>query len=359
MFTDDQPNDIQTGPPSADPRVQPPEISVVVTAHNEAERIAACLSAIAKQDYPMERVEIILVDDRSTDDTVERARTLGISGLRVLRLDEPPANLTARQAALHLGITEARGEIIMITDAGGRVPREWIRELTDHLAYRDGAVTGPVIFAGPGHAFNRFQTLDALVKMSFFDWANRRGLASGLYGANLALRRQAYLETGGFPVIGFAPAEDFALGAALHRTGWDIRYLTRPTVFNPTCRNLFGLVGRTRRRTRNGPPALTALNLGLSLTNLLLVALAVFGHGIWLVILAARYLAGLLAVTVTLLRYGSMQINRWVFIFEPLMTMLTLWAYLSNRIRPVWRWGGIRYGRNGPLEITDPAGSQT
>ncbi|MCL5269233.1 MAG: glycosyltransferase, partial [bacterium] len=304
------------------PENSQPEITIVVTAHNEAERIQACLRAIAEQDYPMERVEILLVDDRSTDDTVARAQEMGVTGLRVLRIDTPHATLTARQAALDLGITQARGEIVLVTDAGGRVPREWIRELADSLAYRDGAATGPVIFAGPGHAFNRYQTLDALVKLSFFEWAAGRGFATGLYGANLALRRQAYLETGGFLAIGFAPAEDFALGAALHRAGWDVRYLTRPAVLNPTCKSVSELVARARRRARSGPPALTAFNLWLPLTNLLLVILAVFGPAAWLVILTLRYLAGLALVAKAVVRYGPGLASPWILAYEPLMTLL-------------------------------------
>ena len=51
-----------------------PEITVLIAAHNEAERIEGCLHAVLEQDYPMERVEIVLVDDRSTDDTAARAR---------------------------------------------------------------------------------------------------------------------------------------------------------------------------------------------------------------------------------------------------------------------------------------------
>ena len=46
-----------------------PFVSIIVAAHNEAKNIAVCLDSLLNQDYPEEKMEIIIVDDRSTDDT--------------------------------------------------------------------------------------------------------------------------------------------------------------------------------------------------------------------------------------------------------------------------------------------------
>ncbi len=335
---------------------QQPEITVLVAAHNEAERIQACLNAIVKQDYPMERVEILLVDDRSTDDTVERALAMNIKGLRVLRIDTVPEKLTARQAALHEGMMEARGEIVLITDAGGRVPREWIRELSGHLGYRDGAATAPVLFAGPGHAFNRYQTVDSLVRFTLFRWAYMHKFISGLQGANMAVRREAYLETGGFPVIGFAPAEDLALASALMRANWSMRYLPGPAVLNPTCRSIFELVSRSRRRIHNTPPALTSVATICIVSNIILVLLALFGHGIWLSILLIRYVIGLLVIGVAVSQYGLHKLHYWILVYEPLMTLLGLWVFFSNLVKPQWQWGGLSYDKQGPTAAAGKSG---
>ena len=89
-----------------------PEITVLITAHNEAERIESCLRAVMSQDYPMERVEVLLVDDRSTDGTVGRVRSMGLEPVRILQIKDHPVGLTSRQAALDLGFTQAKGEIV-------------------------------------------------------------------------------------------------------------------------------------------------------------------------------------------------------------------------------------------------------
>jgi len=326
-----------------------PEITVLIAAHNEAERIEGCLHAVLEQDYPMERVEIVLVDDRSTDDTAARARRLGIERLRVLRIDEAPANLTARQAALDRGLIEARGEIVLITDAGARVPREWIRELTGHMGYRDAAVTAPVVFAGGGHFFTSIQTLDAVLTLTYYRWAARNHWHTGVLGANLALRREAYLEVGGFPAIGFAPDENIALCQALRARGWSIRYLDSPTVCNPACTRLPELMLRWRRKTRNGPAGLTLVTLGLILSNLALLGAALVLGGGWWVIVLLRYALGVVAIAGVVMQYGALNVAMAMVLFEPLMTLLGTWVYLSNLLVPRWRWAGVWYDRRGPL----------
>src|SRR5690606_27809843 len=68
-----------------------PRYSVVVTAHNAVGSIAACLASVAGQEGVAEgEVEIVLVDDRSTDGTAEAALSAGVPVLRLLRVDHPP-----------------------------------------------------------------------------------------------------------------------------------------------------------------------------------------------------------------------------------------------------------------------------
>jgi len=332
---------------------QPPEITVLITAHNEAEYIQSCLRSILSQDYPMERVEILLVDDRSNDETAARARTLDSEALRVLRIDNPPEKLTARQAALDLGFREARGEVVLVTDAGGRVPREWIREMTGHLGYRDGAATGPVVFAGGQPFLARFQTLEMLTTFTLLRWISRHGKAAGVIGANMAIRREAYLETGGFPTIGFALAEDLALGEALMRSGWSVRYLTGPSTLKPACETVREQIGRARRRAQKLAPTMKSLSLLLMFSNLLAGLLALIGlthvwphwGKFWVTLFLLRYALGMFAIGLNLTQYGAYDLLKWVWLFEPLITLQNLWVTLGNWIAPRWEWGGLTYDR--------------
>jgi cellulose synthase/poly-beta-1,6-N-acetylglucosamine synthase-like glycosyltransferase len=325
-----------------------PEITVLITAYNEAENIAGCLRALDEQDYPMERVEIVLVDDRSTDGTADRARALRLTSLRVLRVDQAPERLTARQGALDLGLREARGDVVLLCDANGRVPREWIREMTGHLSFRDGAVTGPVIYAGHRGLQGRMETLHSLIWFNLQSWAYRHGLGASLYGANLALRRDAYLETGGYETIGFAPAEDAALGAALRRAGWSLRYMTAPAVQDGASPTLLRFMARLRRHIHHCAPLMTALIVFVLLSNVALLGAAAWLGPLWFWLLLARYGVGCLMTGLGLARYGSLNLFHWIWLYEPVMTVLLLAAYLENAIQPRWRMGGLIYHRHGP-----------
>jgi len=126
-----------------------PRLSVLITAHNAAATIGPCLESIAKQvDVPAGGVEVVLVDDRSTDETSEAARAAGVDALRLIRIEHASdSNLTTRQVALGVGIRAARGEIIVITDADGIAEPDWVARMTAPIiAGEADGVAGPVHF---------------------------------------------------------------------------------------------------------------------------------------------------------------------------------------------------------------------
>ena len=339
-----------------EPATPKPEVTVLLIAHNIADQLDACLRSVLNQDYPMERVEILLVDDRSTDGTARAAEEMGIPSMRVLRIREAPQKLTAQQAALDLGIGEARGDVILITDADGRVPRDWIREMTGHLGWRDGAVTGPVIYAGGLPILTGLLTINRLAHLTMYRWLNRHAVSTGVVGHNMAIRRDAYLETGGFPAIGFAPAADTALGAALCRTGWSIRYLTRPAVRSPVIRSPWDLYGWGRRRFPGASRWAMALILLLLVTNVALTAAAFWGSGLWLILLLVRWVAGIATLSVWTSQYGSFRSLHWIWLYEPVMTLLYILIGLAWVVAPRWRWAGVTYNRRGPdASATQPS----
>ena len=107
-----------------------PFVSVIVAAHNEAKNIAVCLDSLLNQDYPEEKMEIIIVDDRSVDDTAlileeyEQNHKL----FRVLSILECEKGLSPKKNALTHGVNIANGEIIAVTDADCRAPIRWLKK---------------------------------------------------------------------------------------------------------------------------------------------------------------------------------------------------------------------------------------
>jgi glycosyltransferase involved in cell wall biosynthesis len=88
-----------------------PLVSVLITAHNYGRFIEEAIESVLSQDYPGDRMEVVIVDDGSTDDTAERIRKYGT---KVRYFYKPNGG---QASALNFGISKARGEIVALLDA--------------------------------------------------------------------------------------------------------------------------------------------------------------------------------------------------------------------------------------------------
>lgn len=191
-------------------------ISVIIPAYNEELRIARCLESLTRQTT-REQYEVIVVDNASTDHTVETAERFK----NRLRLRIIVEQRKGRGAARSAGFNAARGDILLSTDADTQVPPDWLDSLVSSV--RDPhtiAVTGSCILSERS-AFSNF----------FFRKIHRfvmwiYALFTGHYwlsGFNFAIRRDAYIRSGGFrPDLN--ALEDIDLGFRVAKLG-TIRYI--------------------------------------------------------------------------------------------------------------------------------------
>jgi len=163
-------------------------ISVVIPAYNEEALLPACLDSLLLQDYPGE-IEIIVVNNGSTDATGEMARSRG-----VVVIDETERGYSR---ALASGFAAATGEILASTDAGTTVPRDWVSRLVAEYEARPDvvAVGGAIVFLNP----NRKAWLFTRGLLPLLNRADRRcPEGPHLWGANFSVRRNAFEAVGGW-----------------------------------------------------------------------------------------------------------------------------------------------------------------
>lgn len=102
-----------------------PRLSLIVTAHNEQERIRDKLENSLALDYPADRLEIIVASDCSTDATDAIVQSLAARGVRLVRAGERKGKEYAQWCALQA----ARGDIMVFSDAATRIPADALRRL--------------------------------------------------------------------------------------------------------------------------------------------------------------------------------------------------------------------------------------
>jgi dolichol-phosphate mannosyltransferase len=100
-------------------------VSIIVPTRNEAENIAALISEIVAQTFPLH--EILFVDDDSTDETRDRIRSRG--GIHPIRLVEQDPNEPGLAAAIMTGAKAAQGELLLVMDADLSHPPDRINDL--------------------------------------------------------------------------------------------------------------------------------------------------------------------------------------------------------------------------------------
>ena len=119
-----------------------PRVTVVIPVRNEAERLPACLEALAAQDMAAGEVEVLVVDGGSSDSTVAVARAF-LAGRGWVRADVLHCAAGDRSSNLNCGLAAATAPVVVRVDARSRVPAHYLRRCVDLLEDRvDLAVVG-------------------------------------------------------------------------------------------------------------------------------------------------------------------------------------------------------------------------
>ena len=193
-------------------------ITVLIPARNEAAGILDCLRSLARQTYPKDRFEVIVLDDHSTDGTaavVEDFVAAGAEGLALtcLRIAEVPlpSGLTAyKKFAIETGVGAASGELIVTTDADCFFDPQWLSTLAAFYEEKGARfIAAPVRIGIQVHSLlGIFQTLDFITLQGITGAAVHSNFHSMCNGANLAFARDAFYEVQGFKGIDHIPSGD-------------------------------------------------------------------------------------------------------------------------------------------------------
>jgi glycosyltransferase involved in cell wall biosynthesis len=204
----------------------PPMISVVVPAHNAAGTLGECLHAIRCSDYG--EYEVIVVDDASTDDSRDTASRYSC---RVVHL---PENVGAA-VAKNVGAKEARGDVILFTDADVLLQPNTLSLVAENL--KDPTVSGVVGLLGRQLRYGNFcsQFKNLWMHYTYSRVAESADAQRGVglfYTSIAAIRKTVFWEVGGFDANyrGASVTEDIEFGQRLLSSAHRVRLDSRLTV---------------------------------------------------------------------------------------------------------------------------------
>jgi biofilm PGA synthesis N-glycosyltransferase PgaC len=206
-------------------------VTVVIPASNEAHNIEACLEALSNQTYPAELIEIIVVDDNSTDETVEQARKWipRTPNLKVLSANTD-IYVCPKKNALAQGIRAGSGDIILTTDADCQPSPRWIASTVSCFGPMIGMVAGFAPLNPQTGVLGHLLAFQSLAVNALAAGSIGMGFPLSCSGRNLAYRRTTFDQAGGFDTIGHIRGGDDVLlmRAILTRTNWRIGFNPDP-----------------------------------------------------------------------------------------------------------------------------------
>ncbi|MDZ7725014.1 MAG: glycosyltransferase [candidate division KSB1 bacterium] len=208
-----------------------PSVSVIVACKNEAKTLQTSLNSLTKLDYPSDKLEIIMVDDGSQDNSFDIIQAFVCKNNKIscLRLDPLEKTKSGKAGAIMKGIEKSSGEFIFITDADCSVPPTWIKGLLSAFDAQTG-IAGGFTLAPPRLAvFQKMQNIDLLYLLSVASSTSALDKPTSWVGNNIAVRREAYDSIGGYAALDDSLVEDFALIAALDKqTRWKSCFCPSP-----------------------------------------------------------------------------------------------------------------------------------
>ncbi|MDP8220380.1 MAG: glycosyltransferase [Candidatus Stygibacter frigidus] len=180
------------------------QISVIIAARNEEKHLPALLKAIAKQEYPTNSFQVIIVDDRSVDNTwqILSNEIKKYDWLQIFRVTEENPELVGKKGALKLGITKAKYEILAFTDADCLPGRKWLKEINALMTAETDFLCGYSPLIGTGRFVGLLKNLERSSIFAVIAGSFGLGWDITSVARNQVYRKSNFMKINGFAGIG-------------------------------------------------------------------------------------------------------------------------------------------------------------
>lgn len=184
-----------------DSKIEESDFSIIIPFRNEAENIPNLLKSIAQINYPYNKFEIILVNDDSDDESVDRINNFkqNNSALNIEIIDNERKSNSPKKDAIEMAINHSKFEWIITTDADCILPKNWLRTFDNFIQRKKPKmIVAPVNFDQENTFLNKFQILDflSLQGSTIAGFGIQKPFLCN--GANLCYEKSSFKEIDGF-----------------------------------------------------------------------------------------------------------------------------------------------------------------
>ena len=338
-----------------------PFISVVVAARDEEKNISHCIKSLLIQDYPVDKYEIIIVDDFSSDKTAELIKICesSVTNLKYLfsSANEQGHIISYKREAIQTGISASKGEYILLTDADCTVPTSWITTYSEQFMKEDCVfIGGSVIISDENQdILTSFQGLDMIGMMVITGAGYQSGNQLLANGANMGFSKQVFKELGGYTQFPQrASGDDIFLLHHFHQHyPKSIRFLkTLSAVVVTQPEHSIKSLLRQRIRWASKNNAYKEMNINFSLFVLFIVSLTIVILGILSVLQASiffpmfcvlyifKIFSDYLLQREAIRFFNKRKLVKYFFISQNIHTLYIAWVGIMASLFPVYWWKG-------------------
>ncbi len=325
-----------------------PPVTVLVAMRNEEENLPEAVRQWQTLDYPRDKIQLLIGEDRSEDDTSYLLEQLAREdpGITIIPIREDIIGLKGKANVIAQLIPHALHEHLFITDADVRVPPSWIKTYLAYTVPSLGVIGASTVVNGE-NLWCQLQNMDWLLAQALLCTAGARISTLAVSGTNMMITKSACEGIGGYENIPYSLTEDIGFLTAARAQGFECLNLwdAGATATVQGQKDWLTLLKQRSRWTYGATkllPAIVLVLLNRTLFLPVLIALA-FWQPWWALLLLVR-----LAFQGLLIKGMAARLNQgWkvsaLLVFEVYYTLVTLGGLILYMLPLKFHWKGRKY----------------